>query len=67
MNFSEIFSSFADTIATNVPGIIGALIILFIGWLIAKGIKVLVIKGLEHTSIDKKFSSDGNISKSIGS
>lgn len=67
MNFSEIFGSFADTIATNVPGIIGALIILFIGWLIAKGIKALVIRVLEHTSIDKKFSSEGNISKSIGS
>ncbi len=62
----DFLNNFADTIATHFPNILGALIILLIGWLIAKGIKAIIIRLLDHTSIDKKFSSEASISKGIG-
>src|SRR5699024_7645916 len=65
MNFTIIFNNFADTIATHLPNILGALIILLIGWLIARGIRALLIRLLNHTSLDQKFSSESSISKGI--
>jgi len=67
MNISNTFNNFADTIATNVPGIIGALLILLIGWLIAKGIRSLVTRLISHTSWSKKISSgDTDAGKIVG-
>ena len=45
--FWESFQQFLNEIAVALPQIIGALLILLIGWIIAKVIKKLVIKGLK--------------------
>lgn len=57
MKFTEIFRNFADEIASSLPNIIGALVVLLIGWLIAKGIETLIVKLLKRTSWDEKILS----------
>lgn len=46
--------NFADQIAVYLPDIIGALIVLLVGWLIAKAIKALIVKLLKKTHWDEK-------------
>ncbi len=45
---------FADTISEFLPNLVGALLVLFIGWLIAKGIKSLVVRLLRKTNWDER-------------
>lgn len=47
--------NFANRISDFLPNLLGALLVLVIGWLIAKGIKALVIKLLKKTSWDEKI------------
>lgn len=49
------FDGFTHNLSSGLPTILGALIILLIGWLIAKGVKALVVKLMERTSWDKKL------------
>ena len=61
--------NFANNILDYVPGILGALFVLFIGWLIAKGIKALIVRLLKKTSWDERLfkgSSMGNTNVFIG-
>jgi len=67
--FWESFQQFLNEIAVALPQIIGALLILLIGWIIAKVIKKLVVKGLklvrfnyltDKTGIEK-FLTDGGV------
>ena len=58
MDFTQVLNNFADKIANSLPNIVGALIVLLIGWLIAKGIKKLVVNLLNRTSWHKKVLSD---------
>jgi len=67
--FWESFRQFLNEIAVALPQIIGALLILLIGWIIAKVIKKLVVKGLklvrfnyltDKTGIEK-FLIDGGV------
>ena len=67
--FWESSQQFLNEIAIALPKIIGALLILLIGWIIAKVVKRLVVKGLklvrfnfltEKTGIEK-FLSDGGV------
>lgn len=63
------YSTLFDQIAAFIPNLIGALVILIVGWIIAKIIKTLVIKLLGVLRVDKvtekakvdKFLADGGI------
>lgn len=50
-----------NSIADFLPDLLGALIVLLIGWLIAKGIKTLVVKMLRKTSWDERVFGRDNI------
>jgi len=51
----------ANRIANFLPGLLGALLVLLIGWLIARGIKALVVKMLQKTSWDEKVFGRSNV------
>lgn len=55
MELTHGLNSFIGNVANSLPGILGALLILLIGWLIAKGIRALVIKLMQQTSWDEKL------------
>jgi len=67
--FWESFRQFLNEIAVALPQIIGALLILLIGWIIAKVIKKLVVKGLKLVRFNyltdkagiEKFLTDGGV------
>ncbi len=46
--------SFSDQVANFLPDLIGALLVLLIGWIIAKGIKSLIVRLLRKTEWDEK-------------
>lgn len=46
--------NFADQVASFLPDLLGALLVLLIGWLIAKGIKSLIVRLLRKTHWDEK-------------
>lgn len=55
------FEVFANRIASFLPGLLGALVVLLVGWLIAKGIKALIIKLLQKTSWDERVFGGANL------
>lgn len=63
----EAFTSFLKSIGGFMPGILGAIIVLIIGWLIAKGIKKLVYKVLQKTELDNKIlkNTSGKVSSEV--
>lgn len=50
-----------DRIAYFLPNLLGALLVLVIGWLIAKAIKAMVVKLLRKTSWDERIFGGDNI------
>ncbi|HET8736828.1 MAG TPA: mechanosensitive ion channel [Pricia sp.] len=46
---------FASNVLDYIPGILGALLVLLIGWLIAKGVKAVVVRLLRKTSWDERL------------
>ena len=50
-----------DRIAAFVPDLLGALLVLLIGWLIARGIKMLVVKLMRKTTWDERVFGRDNI------
>ncbi|MDC6352378.1 mechanosensitive ion channel [Zeaxanthinibacter sp. PT1] len=56
--------NFADRVVDFLPGLLGALVVLLIGWLIARGIKMLVVKLLRRTSWDEKLLRGSNVDDS---
>lgn len=64
MEFTNVLTNFSDKIAISVPNILGALLILLIGWLIVSGIRKLVVNLLQRTKVDEKIA-DGT-SKGVG-
>lgn len=58
------FENFADRVVDFLPGILGALVVLLIGWLVAKGIKALVVRLLRKTSWDEKFFRGSDVKDS---
>ncbi|WP_084625667.1 mechanosensitive ion channel [Salinimicrobium xinjiangense] len=50
-----------DRIAYFLPNLLGALLVLLIGWLIAKAIKAMVVKLLRRTSWDERIFGGDNI------
>ena len=71
--FWESFQQFLNEIAVALPQIIGALLILLIGWIVAKVIKKLVVKGLKLVRFNyltdkvgiEKFLSEGGVKVSF--
>lgn len=58
-----------ENILRFMPNILGAIVVLIIGWLIARGVKTVVIKLLKKTSWDEKILSKtdiGNTNKFLG-
>ena len=55
MEISHTLDHFTDQIALTLPHVIGALLILLIGWLIAKGVKNLITRLLQRTNWDEKI------------
>ncbi len=50
-----------ERIANFLPELLGALLVLLIGWLIAKGIKTVVVKLLRKTSWDERIFGGDNV------
>ncbi|MFC1725799.1 hypothetical protein ACFL4T_09240 [candidate division KSB1 bacterium] len=67
----ESFSQFYTQLATYLPKIVGAIIILIFGWLIAKIVKMVAVKGLKLVRLNvvaekagiEKFLVDGGTKK----
>jgi hypothetical protein len=65
--------SFLDTTANHLPGILGAIVVLIIGWLIAKALRGLTKSALRKTDLDNRlfksaksnFSPEDMISKIV--
>lgn len=55
------FENFADYVTAYLPNIVGALLVLVIGWLIAKGIKKLIMKLMQKTNWDERVLGHGTI------
>lgn len=53
--------AFVENITAYVPNLLGAILVLLIGWLIAKGIRKLVIQLLKKTRWDEKVLGRGGI------
>ncbi len=53
--------SFADRVGHFLPDLIGALLVLLIGWLIARGIKALIVKLLRRTHWDERVFGSSNV------
>lgn len=58
------FQILIDKIANFIPGLIGALLILLVGWLIARGIRALIVKLLRKTNWDEKVFQGGQVKDS---
>ncbi len=46
--------NFADQVSNFLPDLLGAILVLLVGWLIAKGIKALVVRLLRKTNWDER-------------
>lgn len=56
----NMYDGFAYNLSSGTPSILGALLILLAGWLIARGVRALVIKLMKKTSWNEKlFKSSG--------
>ncbi len=61
--------NFADRVSDFLPDLLGALLVLLVGWLIAKGVKALVVRLLRKTSWDERVfgrSDVGDSNKFLG-
>lgn len=61
--------NFADRVSDFLPDLLGALLVLLVGWLIAKGVKALVVRLLRKTSWDERVfgrSDVGDTNKFLG-
>lgn len=55
------FELFGARIVNFLPDLLAALLILLIGWLIARGIKMLIVKLLQKTRWDEKVFGNSNV------
>lgn len=53
--------NFANNVLDYIPGILGALLVLLIGWLIAKGIKAVIVRLLRKTSWDERLLKNSSM------
>jgi len=64
MDLQNFFTTFLDSIGGLLPGVLGAIVVLIIGWIIAKSISGLVKKVLKKTDLDNKVFQKSNASVS---
>ena len=64
VDLQNFFTNFLQSIGSLLPGVLGAIAVLIIGWLIAKSISGLVRKGLKKTDLDNKVFQRSNASVS---
>ena len=57
ISISESLQKGFDSFFAFIPNLIGFLVILLIGWLIAKAVRALIVKGLEAAGLDKALRS----------
>ena len=55
------FEDIGDRIVNFLPDLLGALLVLLVGWLIARGIKALIVKMLRKTTWDERVFGTDNI------
>jgi len=55
MNFEKLGNDLLETFTTYVPSVFGALVVLFIGWLIARGFRRLTERLLRSTDLDNRL------------
>lgn len=55
------FEVIGNRIANFLPGLLGALVVLLIGWLIARGIKALIVAMLKRTTWDEKVFGKSDV------
>lgn len=58
---NEMFQSLINNFSGPVMSVVGALIILFIGWMVAKGVRKLIIKLLGKTNLDEKLLGSASV------
>lgn len=51
----ELLTNFLNNISTHLPGVLGALVVLFVGLIIASGVRRLVVKLLHKTNLDNRL------------
>ncbi|MEL6588489.1 MAG: mechanosensitive ion channel [Bacteroidota bacterium] len=51
----ELFENLSDLIVSYVPGVLGALIVFILGWLIANGLKRLTFRLMGRTKLDNRL------------
>lgn len=61
MDITKIFENLLNTIGSYVPGALGALLVLIIGWFIASGVAKLVYKLLKKSKWDDKLMSKAQL------
>ncbi len=61
LNFTEILENFLNTIGGFLPGVLGAILVLIIGWIIASSIAKLVYKLLKKSKWDDKLMSKAQL------
>jgi len=55
MDFSNLTKSLSETFGNALPTVLGALVVLIIGWLIAKTVSNLVRKSLGKMNLDERL------------
>ena len=55
MDIQEFFTNFLQSIGGMLPGVLGALAVLIIGWLVARMVRGLVVRLLSSTDLDNKL------------
>src|SRR5699024_3641692 len=60
-----VITNFLNQLASGVPSIIGAILILIVGWFVAKILRSLVVQLLDSISWDKNLEMDGNETNSM--
>lgn len=60
----ELLTNFLNNISTHLPGVLGALVVLFVGLIIASGVRRLVVKLLHKTNLDNRlFANTSSMTK----
>lgn len=61
MNLTGVFENLLTTFGNLLPGVLGALLILLIGWMIAKGVRSLIIRLMKKTDLDEKLLGSASV------
>ncbi len=61
LDLAKLLEKFQETIGTYLPGVLGALVVLFIGWFIASGIAKLIYNLLKKTQWDDKLMKNSHL------